>query len=144
MIDRLTTWATWEIVWTGGLPHLSWSDLTYLGAPPPCRQPLSVYLPSKTAIQIKKLNFHSYFESDKREKRSKREPLHLTAMRRDIMGIDKFCGIANRSVTGASKNNCVSLHQIILGSMNKQSWNWISLVISQLKTSTFLRISFCE
>ena len=28
---------------------------------------------------------------------------------------------------------CVSLHQLILGSMNKQSWNWISLVISQLK-----------
>ena len=29
-------------------------------------------------------------------------------MRRDIMGIDKFCGIANRSVTGKCKN-CLCL-----------------------------------
>ena len=33
---------------------------------------------------------------------------------------------------------CVSLHQLILGSMNKQSWNWISLVISQLKNFDIL------
>ena len=30
------------------------------------------------------------------------------AMRRDVMGIDKFCGIANRSVTGTRKN-CLRL-----------------------------------
>ena len=33
---------------------------------------------------------------------------------------------------------CVSLHQLILGSMNKQSWNWISLVISQLRNFDIL------
>ena len=35
---------------------------------------------------------------------SKRVSLHLTTTRRDIMGIHKFCRIANRSVTGTCKN----------------------------------------
>ena len=38
---------------------------------------------------------------------------------------------------------CVSLHQLILGSINKQSWDWISLVFFKLKkTSKFLWIIF--
>ena len=73
------------------------------GPSPPCKQAISVYLPSQNGYPNYR-NFHSYPESNKREKRSNRVSLHLTAMRRDIMGIDKFCGIANRSVTGTCKN----------------------------------------
>ena len=61
------------------------TSLTW-GPPPPCKQALSVYLPSQTAIQM--IEISSYSESYKREKRSKRVSLHLTAMRRDTMGID--------------------------------------------------------
>ena len=57
------------------------------GLPPPCEQALSVYLPSQNGYLNKRI-FYSYSESYKREKRSKRVSLHLTAMRHDIMGID--------------------------------------------------------
>ena len=60
------------------------------------------------AIQIKEISSDSYSESYKSEKRSKRVPLHLTTTQRDIMGIHKFCRIANRSVTGTCKN-CLCL-----------------------------------
>ena len=54
-------------------------------------------------------------------------------MRRDIMGIDSFAELGTGHWLVHVRIVCVSLHQLILGSMNKQSWNWISLVISQLK-----------
>ena len=57
------------------------------GLPPPCEQALSVYLPSQNGYPNKRI-FYSYSESYKREKRSKRVSLHLTAMGHDIMGID--------------------------------------------------------
>ena len=60
------------------------------------------------AIQIKEISSDSYSESYKREKRSKRVSLHLTTTQRDIMGIHKFCRIANRSVTATCKN-CLCL-----------------------------------
>ena len=41
------------------------------------------------------------------------------------------------------RNVSVSLHQLILGSMNKQAWNWISLVISQLKNFDIFVNKFC-
>ena len=54
-------------------------------------------------------------------------------MRRDIMGIDSFAELGTGHWLVHVRIVCVSLYQLILGSMNKQSWNWISLVISQLK-----------
>ena len=57
------------------------------GPPPPRKQALSVYLPWQNGYPNKRI-FYSYSESYKREKRSKRVSLHLTAMRRDTMGID--------------------------------------------------------
>ena len=32
----------WEIIWTGGLPHLSWLQKPTWGPPPPCKQALKV------------------------------------------------------------------------------------------------------
>ena len=80
------------------------------GPPPPCKTDLK-RLPAfaKWLSKLKKFPV-TVILNRKRGKNvdSKRVSLHLTTTRRDIMGIHKFCRIANRSVTGTCKN-CLCL-----------------------------------
>ena len=97
-----------EIVKTGGLPYLSRSPHLNLGTPTSMCTGLK-RLPAKRLSKLKKFPV-TVVLNRKRGKNldSKRVSLHLTTTRRDIMGIHKFCRIANRSVTSTCKN-CLCL-----------------------------------
>ena len=87
--------------------------------PPPCKQAPSVYLPWQNGYPNKRI-FYSYSESYKREKRSKRVSLHLTAMRRDIMGIWYKLRFAELQIVQYwlvhVRIVCLSLHQLWISS----------------------------
>ena len=86
-----------------GVTSVTW------GPPPPCKTDLK-RLPAfaKWLSKLKKFPVTVILNRTRGKNVSKRVPLHLTTTQRDIMGIHKFCRIANRSVTGTCKN-CLCL-----------------------------------
>ena len=120
------------------------------GPPPPCKQAVSVYLSSlrKTAIQIKEISTIIL----NRTRGKKFEESITTSNCNATLHNGNWYKLSFAELQAGQwqvhvRIVCVSLHQLILGSMNKQSWNWISLVISQLKNfdifvNKFLQIIF--
>ena len=123
------------------------TSLTW-GPPPPCKQALNKASTClrKTAIQIKEISAVILNRT-----RGKTFEESVTASNCDATGhwweLTSFAELQTGQWLVHVRIVCVSLHQLILGSMNKQSWNWISLVISQLKNfdifvNKFLQIIF--
>ena len=126
---------SWEIVGTGGLSYLSWSP--HLPGDPhlSCKQALSVYLPSQK--RLSKLKKFPHLFCIVQEGKTFEES--VTASNCDATWHNgnwyklSFAELQTGQWLVHVRIVCVSLHQLILGSMNKQSCNSISLVISQLK-----------
>ena len=126
---------SWEIVGTGGLSYLSWSPHLPGDHHLSCKQALSVYLPSQR--RLSKLKKFPQLFCIVQEGKTFEESVTTSNCDATRHNGNWYKLSFEELQTGQwlvhVRIVCVSLHQLILGSMNKQSCNSISLVISQLK-----------